>query len=40
MAPMIGAMILARGSGNSTFSKEVLSTVATTIPATVDAVEK
>jgi len=33
-------MILARGSGNLTFSKEALNTIATAIPATVDAVEK
>jgi hypothetical protein len=36
----LGAIILARGSGNSTFSKEVLNTIAIAIPATVDAVEK
>jgi TetR/AcrR family transcriptional repressor of nem operon len=40
VASMVGAMILARGSGNSTFSKEVLNTIAIAIPASVDAVEK
>jgi hypothetical protein len=33
-------MILARDTGNAEFSKEVLNTVATSIPGTVDAVEK
>ncbi|MFZ3334148.1 MAG: TetR/AcrR family transcriptional regulator [Candidatus Acidiferrales bacterium] len=40
LASMVGGMILARGSGNAEFSKEVLNTVATSIPATADAVGK
>ena len=40
LASMVGAMILARGTGNSGFSKEVLKTVATAIPATVNAADK
>jgi hypothetical protein len=33
---MARAMILPHGSGNSTFSKEVLNTIAATMPATVE----
>jgi hypothetical protein len=40
LVSMVGAMILARGSGSSTFSKEILNTVATAIPSTMVAVEK
>jgi hypothetical protein len=40
LASMVGAMVLARGSGNSAFSKEVLNTIAIAIPASVHAVEK
>jgi hypothetical protein len=37
---MVGAMILARGSSNGAFGQEVLKTIATAIPTTVDAMEK
>ena len=40
IASMVGAMILARGSSNAAFSKEVLKTIATAMPTTLDAVEK
>ena len=40
LASMVGAMILARGSSNAAFSKEVLKTIATAIPAAMGAVER
>jgi TetR/AcrR family transcriptional regulator, transcriptional repressor for nem operon len=40
LASMIGAMILARGSGDSTFSNGVFDIIATAIPATTEAAKK
>jgi hypothetical protein len=37
---MVAGVILARGSGSSELRKEVLNTIATAIPAAVDAVQK